>query len=532
MKNVRSVTTPLLTGLALGLWLAAGTARADAPLADALQANDHAGAMKLIAAGADVNATQPDGTTALHWAAYHSDLAVVKALLAKGARPDAKNSFGAAPLAEAVKIDNLEVVEALLKGGANVEAANADGESALMLAARNGDLPIAQTLLKHGASSDPREGWRGQTALMWAAAERHPEIVDLLLAHHAKVSIRAEWTDWGAQITNEPRAQYRPTGGLTPLLYAARSGCLPCVQSLLKAGADINLPNPDGITPLMIAIDNLHLDVAKLLIDRGANPSTWDWWGRTPLYIAVDMSSYPNSRGSFQGPRVQVVITDTVKPLDLIRILLDKGVNPNPQLDMHRPSRGGNSGRFVENLLNAGATPLLRAAVAQDAEACQLLLEHGALVDLPNAMGVTPMMAAAGIGISITDPRPLFEGDMQGRAIRTLEVLVKAGANVNARITDTSSHTARIARPSTMTDRQGQTAIYGPVNWGWTRVARFLVDHGARADVVDARGNGPLDLLKGDTAGRNHQADEEITTILKGAVAHEPAPPAPPASGG
>jgi ankyrin repeat protein len=515
--NVRALS--LLACAALGLVLASGRALADPILADVIQGNDRVAALKMIAGGADVNAAQPDGTTALHWAAYRTDLELVKALLAKGAKPNAVNSFGSAPLAEAVKVDNLEIVEALLKAGANVEAANEDGETALMLAARNGSLPIAQALLHHRASANPREGWRGQTALMWAAAENHPEIVQLLLDNHASVKVRAAATDWGNQVTSEPRAQYRPTGGLTPLLYAVRSGCLACVQAMLKAGADINLPNPDGVTPLMMAIDNLHFDVAKYLLEQGANPHTWDWWGRTPLYFAVDMHSYPNSRGAFGGPRVRIEVHDKTTASDIIGLLFAAGVNPNPQLDMHRPGRGGNSGRFVENLLNAGATPLLRAALAQDAEACQLLLEHGAIVDLPNAMGVTPLMAASGIGITQNDPRPLFEGDVQGRALRTLEVLVKAGANVNARITDTSSHTSRIARPSTMTDRQGQTAIYGAVNWSWTRVAHFLVEHGAKADIVDAAGKGPLDILKGDTNGRDHKADAEIMSLLTGSVA-------------
>jgi ankyrin repeat protein len=504
---------------ALCLLFAAASAAADSQLASTIKAGDRQNAMAMIAAGADVNAAQPDGTTALHWAVYRQDAELVRTLLAHGANPKVVNTFGSTPLAEAIKVTNLDLAAMLLKAGADVESANDDGETALMLAARNGSLPIAALLVRHGAKVNARERWRGQTALMWAAAERQPEVIELLLAHGAQVNARAFATDWGNQITSEPRAQYRPTGGLTPLLYAARSGCERCAQAMLKAGADINLPNPDGITPLMTAIDNLHFDLAKHLLERGANPHTWDWWGRTPLYVAVDMHSYPNSRGSFNGPRVRVELTDKTTALDVIKLLLAAGVNPNPQLDMHRPGRGGNSARFVENLLTTGATPLLRAAIAQDPEACQALLEHGALVDLPNAMGVTPLMAAAGIGISTNDPRPLFDDDMQSRALATLEVLVKAGADVNARILDTSSHTARIARPSTMTDRQGQTAIYGPITWSWTRVAQFLIDHGARVDVVDAAGKTPLNTLTSDIARRDAKAAEEMTALIKSASA-------------
>jgi len=508
------------TGWALlCLLLSVGSAVADSRLADAIKDGDHQAALAMLKAGVDVNGAQPDGATALHWAVYRDDVELVKALLARGAHPNVVNALGSTPLAEAVKVSNLELVALLLKAHADVESANGDGETALMLAARNGSLPIAKLLVSHGANVNARERWRGQTALMWAAAERNAEGVELLLAHGAQLNVHAFSTDWGNQITSEPRAQYRPTGGLTPLLYAARSGCQRCVAAMLKAGADINQPNPDGITPLMTAIDNLHFDLAKELLARGANPHTWDWWGRTPLYVAVDMHSYPNSRVAFNGPRVHVDITDQTSALDIVKLLLAAGVNPNPQLDMHRPGRGGNSARFVENLLTTCATPLLRAALAQDAEACQVLLEHGALVDLPNVMGVTPLMAAAGIGFSTNDPRPLFEGDMQGRALATLEVLVRAGADVNARITDTSSHTARIARPSTVTDRQGQTAIYGPIIWSWTRVAQFLIAHGAKVDVTDAMGRTPLNTLTDDIARRDQKAAEEMTALIRSASA-------------
>ena len=513
--------------MTLFLMLAAGSAAAVPLLADTLQGGDRAAALKMVNAGADVNAPQPDGTTPLHWAAYQNDAELVKVLLAHGAKPDVDNSLGSAPLAEAVKVANAEIVGLLLKAGANVDAANADGETALMLASRNGIVPIAQLLLRHGANVNAREAWRGQTALMWAAAEKQPEIVELLLARHATVNIRASSTDWGNQITSEPRAQYRPTGGMTPLIYAARSGCERCAQALLKAGADVNLPNPDGITPLMTALDNLHYDLAKYLLERGANPHLWDWWGRTALYIAVDMHSYPNSRAAFAGPRVRIEVTDKATAIDIMNMLFAAGVNPNPQLLMHRPGRGGNTARFVENLLTTGATPLLRAAVAQDEEAAQVLLDHGALVDLPNVMGVTPLMAASGIGISIQDPRPLFDGDMQGRALATLEVLVKAGADVNARILDTSTHTARIARPSPMTDRQGETALFGPVIWSWPRVAKFLLDHGARADITDAAGKAPLDVLKGDVNGRNHEADAELAALINDASTGKPSGSSP-----
>ncbi len=275
----RSFSTPILHWAILCLALAAGTAAADPLLADIIQAGDRTTALKMLSAGADVN-TPPAGR---HDASALGGLSERRRTgqNAPGARSEAGcGKFpGLAPLTEAVKAGNLEIVGLLLKAGANVEAANSDGQTALMLAARNGSSAIAQRLLRRGANVNAREKWRGQTALMWAAAERYPDVVELLLAHHAAVNVRASFTDWGNQITSEPRAQYRPTGGMTPLIYAARADCQRCAQALLKAGADVNMPNPDGVTALMTAIDNLHFDLAKFLLERGANPHVWDWWG-------------------------------------------------------------------------------------------------------------------------------------------------------------------------------------------------------------------------------------------------------------
>jgi ankyrin repeat protein len=330
-----------------------------------------------------------------------------------------------------------------------------------------------------------------------------------LIAHGADVNTRAVADDWSAQVTSEPRAQYRPTGGFTPLIFATRSGCTRCVRAILEAGADIDRPNPDGTTPLMFAIDNLRFDTARLLLDQGANPHHADWYGRTALYVAVDMSSY-NRRGPQDG-------AGETSAHDVIRMLLEKGVNPNSQLNFHRPGRGGNSGRFADDLLTTGCTPLIRAAVGQDVEAIKLLLEHGALVDLPNVMGVTPLMAAAGVGVGGFGRRPGADGDTQMRATDTLEVLLAAGADINAKIADIASRSARIARQSQMTDRGGQTALYGAVKNGWTRVVQYLLAHGANVDIKDDLGKSPVDAALGQIGGRDNVVSQEIADLLRNA---------------
>ncbi len=279
------------------------------------------------------------------------------------------------------------------------------------------------------------------------------------------------------------------------------------MAALLDAGADPDRPNPDGVNALMLALENSAYDTAELLLERGANPHLWDWWGRTPLYVAVDASS-------FGRPATRPAPGETGAH-DIIALLLEAGVNPNPQLNMHRPTRGGNSGRFVDDLLTTGATPLLRAAIGHDVDAIRLLLAHDALVDLPNVMGVTPLMAAAGQGVSNRDRRFNLGGDVQGRVIATLQVLLDAGADIDARVTDIASRNARIARPSTMSERQGQTALFGAVKFGWTRVVEFLIAQGADVTITDAMGFTAEDAARGRTGGRDNTESEQIAAMLR-----------------
>ena len=507
------------TIFAVAFWLAAaGTAAAaDSSLAGEIQAGHRDAALKMITAGADVNAAQGDGTTPLHWAVYKIDVDLARALLQRGAKPDVTNNYGSSPLAEAVKVANPRLVEMLLDAGSNVEAPNQEGQTALMLAARAASLEVAELLVRHGANVNAKEKWRGQTALMWAADARSGALTRFLIAHKADVNARALANDWPTQMTGEPRNQYRPTGGLSPLLYAARSGCTDCAAALLDAGADTNRPNPDGVTPLMVAIDNFAFDTAKMLFERGANPHVWDWWGRTALYTAVDMNTYSlDAYAERTGPPI---VTTKTTALELARLFLKAGVNPNPQLDMHRPGRGGNSGRFVDEIITTGATPLLRAAASQDTEAVKLLLEYGGRIDVPNAMGVTPLMAAAGLGM---EPSPRFNPNANGaedRSIATLEILSKAGAGVNARITDVKSRTARMGRGSSLQERGGQSALFGAVQWGWPRVVKYLIDHGADVTIMDDMRVSPLDAALGRAGSDDNHPSDEVAKILQTALA-------------
>ena len=481
----------------------------ESPLADKIQAGDRKAALALIAAGANVNQPQPDGSTPLHWAVYRVDRELVAALLRRGAKAGTVNKYGASPLAEAAGVASVELAGMLLEAGANANVSNEDGQTPLMLAARTGNVPMARLLVQHGAEVNRRESYRQQSALMWAAAENHAEMVEFLVSQKAELDVRAKSTDWDTQISSEPRVQYRPTGGLTPLLYAARAGCLRCVASIVGAGANIDKPNPDGMTPMMMALDNGSPAVAQYLLDHGANPHTWDWWGRTALYVAVTMRGGPDNR---QGPRPP-------ESLAFIKAVLDAGVNPNPQLAFKEPSRGGRDNRFRDDLLTTGATPLLRAAQTFDNDVVRALLAHGALVDLPNASGVTPFMAAAGVGAR-TGSSVLGPGapdNVIALSLETMEILRTAGADVKARITDVTSLTARIARTNTMTNKQGQTALFQVAELGRTAAVKYLLEHGAKVDAKDDAGKTALDVAKGD--GPVPPGRQEIVTLLTGAQA-------------
>lgn len=484
------------------------TPHAQSGLADRIQAGDRRGALALIAQGADVDEAQPDGTTPLHWAAYRVDRELVAALLEAGAEADVVNDYGASPLAEAVNVADADMVGRLLRAGADANVANDDGQTALMLAARTGDVGVATLLVEFGADVNRRERYRDQTAVMWAAAQGHAEMAAFLVELGADLSVRARANDWPTQITSEPRVQYRPTGGLTPLLYAARAGCQGCIEAMVEAGADVNVPNPDGMTPMMMAIDNGYPGAARYLLARGANPHTWDWWGRTPLYVAVNMRGGPDARRGDRSP----------ESLALVTALLEAGVDPNPQLAFKEPSRGGRDNRFRDDLLTTGATPLLRAAQTFDNDVVRLLLVHGALVDLPTAAGVTPFMAAAGIGSRLGSSvlGPGQPDNVVELSLETMEILRAAGADINARITDVTSRTARIARTNTLTNRQGQTTLFFAAQVGRARVVQYLLQHGADVDAVDDTGRTALEAISGPEAGA--RADE-IAALLRSAGA-------------
>jgi uncharacterized protein len=453
---------------------------ATTPLVEASRTGDAAAARALLEQRVDVNAADADGTTALHWAAHRGDVELVQRLLTAGARVNVSNDYGATPMAEAAVVGDVALLRALLDAGADVESANADGQTTLMVVARAGRVDAAKLLLSRGARVNATEGWRGQTALMWATAQGHPEMVRLLIGSGADVNARSQVNDWPRQVTAEPRAVYRPAGGLTPLLYAAREGCVDCAAALVEAGAELNLPDPEGLSPLLMAIINQRYDVAALLIDKGADPNAFDFWGRGPLYAAADLNTVP------RGGRPDRPSLDRTTALQIAERLLAAGADPNMQLKLPPPFRNVGNDRGLDGMLGTGTTPLLRAAKALDAPMVSVLLKHRADLSVTNARGITPTLAAAGTGSVDADTRGFYlSDDVQRRSIATLTLLLDAGGDVNGK------------------EARGLTALHEAARWGWNDVVQFLVARGADLGAKDSRGNTPVDSALGKAGGNS-----------------------------
>ena len=500
---MRRLTIAILVLLAAAPLLAQSS---KGSLASLIEAGNRQAALDRIRAGADVNEAQPDGTRPIHWAVYRVDYELLAALIARKVNVNVGNQFGSRPIAQAAELADARMVKMLLDAGAEPEGDNQDGQTALMLAIKTGEVAIVDMLIRAGANVNTIEKFHNQTPLMWAAAapKNAGEMVKLLLARGADVKRRALYSDWPSQITSEPRAQYRPVGGLTALLYAARGGCYECVEALIGAGADLNVPTPEGVTALMLALDNDHNDVAKLLLDRGANPQLWDWWGRTALYIAIDRKE-STSAGGGQGGRgrggrgagaavARRGSSRTVSSMDIINTLLATDIDPSPQLNMHRPSRGGNSGRFIDPLLNTGCTPLLRATMAGDSEVVRALLARGANPNI-NDMGLTPFLVAAGVGAGNRGGTGLAAQTSAGGPVNMelMELLLQHGADVNAQVTGTMTYSMRIARAPSA--NEGKTALHVAAETGKTDLVRYLLGKGANTQITDAGGRKAIDLV-------------------------------------
>ena len=409
----------------------------------------------LLQQNADVNAAQADGTTALHWAARWNDVETATALTKAGANPQARNRDGATPMFLAALNGSAAMIETLLNAGADPNAPILSrGETALMMASRTGKLDPVKLLVTRGAKVNATETLRGTNALMWAAEQGHAEIVKFLLENGAEVngksSIVRPLRRNGLGFARDGQSG-EPMGGLTPLLFASRQGSLDTVKVLVAAGANVSQPAADNSSPLLVAVQNGHYDIARFLLEKGANPNQANNKNWSPLYLAVANRD---------------ALTTAVPPpskegaLDFIKLLLDRGADPNVRIKVRAEVHQANTSLWLKE---AGATPLLRAALCGDLTVVRLLMDHGADPLIRTFDNTSPLMVAAGVGWAEGFTFQYSEDE----TVELVKVLLDKGSRINDANDD------------------GITPLHGAAYKGANKVAQLLVDRGADLAAKD-----------------------------------------------
>jgi ankyrin repeat protein len=444
-----------------------------------------------ISAKADLNNGQADGTTALHWAAYHDKADIVTQLLAAGAEADAANRYGITPLLLACQNGSEEIVRSLLNAGADANVRQRGGETALMIASRTGKPGVVKALLEKGAKVDA-EDREDQTAVMWAAAEGHAEVLELLIQKGADVN-------------------HRLKSGFTSLLFAAREGKAAAVRMLLQHGADVKdaifteektggRDAPNGTSAVLLAMENGHFELAMEIIKAGADPNDIRS-GFTALHAITWVRKPPH--GDDESGQPPPDTHGKISSLEFIREIVKAGANPDALLGPEAKAKAFGAISFNQ------ATPFLLACRNADLPMMKLLVELGADPHKPNADGSTPLMAVAGLGCYAPDE----EAGTEDECVVACEYLISLGADINA------------------VDKKYQTAMHGAAYKSLPKVAKLLAANGAKIDLWNQkndRGWTPLLIAQGFRPGNFKPSVPTIEAISQIMLAAGVQPPPPP----
>lgn len=482
-----------LLGLALLLMLPGAGLHAAEPqggaLLDAVKQGNQTAVQTLITQRVDVNTTDVDGMTALHWAAQADDLRTAALLIRAGANVNALTRRGIGPLWLAALNGSPAMVEALLKAGANAKATFGDGQTVLMTAARTGNPDVVKALLSHDADVDAKEGVYGQTALMMAASQNNGEAVRVLLERGAEINLRSSVIRIQTGVSAAFGLQYG-AGGFPALLFAAREGAIDAARVLADAGADLNAADGEGFTPMIYAILNGHYDLAAMLLEKGADPNAVDAGGRGALFAAVDQNTFEYSIN-----RPPALPSGRLTAVDLVKKLLAAGANPNARLTRKViPAKYGTDGNPN---LTKGATPFLKAASTSDVELMRILLDAGANPYLTNDIGTNAVMVAAGLEWRVLGGIQVANLVSEANAIEAIKLCMSRGLDVNA------------------FNRLGQTAMHGAAMRGGDSIVKFLFSQGASLDPRDKRGRTPLDDALGQLGSNTALRRDSTVALLR-----------------
>ena len=485
----------VLWALSLTLLMVVGAAAAtpDLRLVDAAKDQDVQQLRTLLKGRPDVNVRSEDGSTALLWAAHWNDVQTAELLVRAGADANTANDFRMTPLSQACTNGSAALVDLLLKAGANPNTPIGTGETPLMTCARTGSAEAVRMLLVRGANVNAKEPSQNQTALMWAAAEKHPKVLQTLIEASADLQAHTKM-------------------GFTALHFAARAGDMESTKTLLGAGVDVNIksqPDPEtgrgqgargagayggggaaagragaarggvvgggagaragttfpGSTPLLVATVRGQLPLAMYLLDHGADPNVLDA-GFTPLFWAAGTweNGLANPVYGFVDPIGG--IPDREAKLQLVKALLAHGANPNLQMTTRPPGFGGTgTGGFNDA---PGATAFIVAANSADVEMMRILLAAGAdphIVTKTNSNAVLAATALTrGIGEFIDD---------EDQALAAVKFLLDLGVDPKAVTT------------------YNENALFGPAYRGWNRLLELLIEKGAVVNTVNKAGVTP-----------------------------------------